>query len=126
VALFRKKKGQEQSKVDSARPLVSRPSVFCRVCNAYRPFTRCWMRTAPVQVCTSCGAVFEDPAKLYDLHLPACPRCGEYIEHPGFEYGLCDACGSKYEIVEGAKPGLLPNKRQRDAMDLHGKARSHD
>jgi len=67
--------------------------------------------------------VFDDPAGLYRRALPVCARCGEYLEHPGFEYGLCDGCGSKYELVAGAKPGLLPNLKQRQEMDKHGKSR---
>ena len=84
--------------------------------------TRCWVRTAYLTQCMCCGLAFENPAALYQRNQPACPRCGEFLEHPGFEYGLCDVCGSKYELVAGAKPGLLPNKRQRDEMNKHGKA----
>ena len=50
----------------------------------------------------------------------------EFLEQPGFEYGQCDGCRSKYELVTGAKPGLLPNKQQRAEMDKVGKARSVD
>lgn len=46
------------------------------------------------------------------------------LEQPGFDYGLCDCCGSKFEIVEGTKPGWMPNKDQRAAMARFGKART--
>lgn len=95
--------------------------VFCRTCDAQRVFSRCWQRTAPVTVCTGCKTPFDDPAALYRQNQPSCPRCGEFLEHPGFDYGLCDTCNSKYEIVPGTKPSLLPNKKQRDDMDKLGK-----
>jgi hypothetical protein len=70
--------------------------------------------------------VFENPAALYNKNQPACPTCGEFLEQPGFEYGLCDGCGSKYEIMQGTVPSLLPNKKQRHAMNKVGKSWSKD
>jgi hypothetical protein len=58
--------------------------------------------------------------------MPACPQCGELLEHPGFEYGLCDVCGSKHELVPGTRPSLLPNKVQREAMAKHGRVWRHE
>lgn len=106
-------------------PLVGR-ELHCGVCEDRRMFTRTWRRVRPMRGCPCCQTPFEDPARLYARHQPACPRCGEPLEHPGFDYGLCDGCGSKYEIVEGAKPGLLPNRQQRANMEKHGKAWSKD
>ena len=108
---------------DKVRPLPAR-RVFCATCNSEQTFTRCWTRPAMLRACTCCKTAFPDPAALYKRRLPACPQCGEYLEHPNFEYGLCDGCGSKFEIMPGAKPGLLPNREQRQEMDKHGKARS--
>ncbi len=71
--------------------------------------------------CPCCGLEFGDPEPFYKEIQPACPQCGEFLEQPGFEYGLCDGCGSKYELMPGTKPGLLPNKEQRAEMDTHGK-----
>lgn len=71
--------------------------------------------------CTACGLAFPNPAELYKKFQPVCPRCGEYLEQPGFEYGLCDGCGSKFELVVGAKPGLLANRQQREEMNKLGK-----
>jgi hypothetical protein len=95
---------------------------FCRICNARQHVTRCWLQVDPVNPCTGCGTAFPDPAALYKKFQPACPRCGEFLEQPGFEYGLCDGCGSKYELVPGTKPGLLPNRTQRAAMAKYGHA----
>src|SRR5688500_1112153 len=89
-------------------PLVGR-RVYCRICGDERQFTRCWRRTAMVRACTSCGLHFENPRALYAKFQPACPQCAEPLEQPGFDYGFCDGCGSKYEIMEGTRPGLLPN-----------------
>jgi len=93
-------------------------TAFCRICDERRQFSACWVRTAPVQRCTCCGTVFPDPRKLYQQNLPACPKCGEFLECAGFQYGLCDGCGSKYELMPGTRPGLLPNKKQRARMKL--------
>ena len=108
---------------EDLRPLVGR-EVYCRVCDAARMFTRCWRRGSVMRQCPCCGLVFENPAVPYKLFAPACPKCAEPLEQPGFDYGICDGCGSKYEIVEGTKPGLLPNFQQRKDMDRHGKAKA--
>ena len=65
---------------------------------------------------------FEDLDMVYRRFQPACPACQEFLEQPGFEYGFCDGCGSKYEIMTGSKPGLLPNKAQRAEMNKHGRS----
>jgi hypothetical protein len=75
-----------------------------------------------VMRCSCCGLVFENPAALYKRLQAACPKCGEFLEQPGFEYGLCDGCGSRYELVPGTKPSLLPNRAQRAAMAKYGRA----
>jgi len=122
VALF--SRGDRESKdpsVTQTRPVLGREA-FCRICGSRQQFTRCWLRVGYVAPCPSCGAVFNDPAALYKKTLPECPRCGEYLEQPGFEYGLCDGCGSKFEVVAGSKPSLLPNKQQRAEMEKLGHA----
>ena len=123
MALFGKgEKGKAKPGQDpnAGVPVMSQRA-HCRVCDDYRSFSKCWRRVNPLTQCTACGAPFEDPGKLYEKFQPACPRCGEFLEQPGFEYGLCDTCGSRYELVSGTKPGLLPNKQQRAEMDKHGK-----
>lgn len=102
---------------EGARPIMGQ-TAFCRICDGRRQFSRCWLRAAPVRRCTCCGMVFPDPRKLYHLNLPACPQCGEFLECAGFQYGLCDGCGSKFELMPGTRPGLLPNKKQRAQMKL--------
>jgi hypothetical protein len=79
------------------------------------------MRLSFVTKCTGCGAILDNPEPLYAEFQPACPRCGEFLEQPHFIYGLCDGCGSKFELMDGTKPGLLPNRQQRAAMEAHGK-----
>lgn len=101
-------------------PIVGR-TIHCRVCGADRQLSRCWRRTALMRRCPCCGTIFESPGKLYREFQPSCPKCEEPLEQAGFDYGLCDGCGSKYEIIEGTKPGLLPNRQQRAAMAQHGK-----
>lgn len=125
MALFgrggNKEKTPEDPEANRVRPVVGRKA-FCRVCNAHKDFTRCWLRVAHVTRCACCAMVYEDPAALYNRSMPTCPRCGEYLEQPGFEYGLCDGCGSKFELMASARPSLLPNKTQRAEMDKYGKA----
>ena len=104
----------------TARPLAGHEA-FCRVCNRRQQFSRCWLRVDPIRQCPCCKTVFENPGALYKEVQPICPRCGEYLEQPGFEYGLCDGCGSKYELVAGTQPGLLPSLEQRGEMEKHGK-----
>ncbi len=127
MALFGQKK-RDADKPSPAPPVrqVMGREVYCAVCKAYRAFSRCWLRVVSVAKCTCCGLEFPAPEAVYRKHLPACPRCGEYLEHPGFEYGLCDTCGSKFELVQGAKPGLLPNRTQRESMSVYGKTWSKD
>ena len=91
-------------------PIVGK-KFFCRKCDGDRMMTQSWRRVTPVTKCTCCGLDFENPAALYKKHQPLCPRCAEPLEQPGFDYGLCDGCGSKFEIVAGTQPGLLPNQR---------------
>ncbi len=79
-----------------------------------------------VRQCPCCGLAFDDPVQLYRRFQAVCPQCAEPLEQPGFDYGLCNSCGSKFEIVEGTKPGLLPNRQQRAEMDKHGKVWSPD
>lgn len=79
--------------------------------------TDCWRRLRYVSECECCGLVFTDVGALYEAHQPACPDCQELLEQPGFEYGLCDECGSKFEIVGDMIPNLLPNRAQREEMD---------
>jgi hypothetical protein len=125
VALFGRGGGKEKTPQDPeatrVRPVVGRKA-FCRICNAHRDFSRCWLPVAPMTRCACCGMVYEEPALLYKRTMPTCPRCGEYLEQPGFEYGLCDTCGSKFELAGGTRPSLLPNKAQRAEMDKFGKA----
>lgn len=120
--LFGKKDGAEspQKKVSQARPTVGRESL-CRICSTRRQFTRCWLRVDMMTQCPGCGDEFQNPAQLYAQFQPLCPKCEEYLEQPGFEYGFCDVCGSKHELVTGAKPGLLPNRQQRAEMNKNGK-----
>lgn len=77
-----------------------------------------------VRACTSCGMPFPNAGELYRGFQPSCPQCGEFLEHPGFDYGICDNCGSKFELPDGAKPGLLPNKEQRHRMGIIGPVRN--
>ena len=122
MALFgkRDKDASAQAATPQVRPVPGKQA-FCRVCNARQSFSRCWMRLGFVPQCACCGTVFENAAALYGHFQPVCPMCGEYLEQPGFEYGLCDGCGSKYELVEGTKPGMLPNRKQRADMEKFGK-----
>jgi hypothetical protein len=125
MALFgrsdKEKEAGGSSDAPPPRPVMGREG-YCRICNKRVMFTRCWQRPRPLAKCEACGAPFDNPAAVYGKTIPACPRCGEYLEQPGFEYGMCDGCGSKYEFVQGAKPSLLPNRVQREAMDKIGRA----
>ena len=102
--------------------LVGR-EVYCSVCGKLQSFTRCWRRVRPEPQCPCCGMTFEDLRSLYAHAQPACPNWAEPLEQPDFDYGLCDGCGSKFEVVEGTKPSLFPNREQRREMDKHGKSR---
>lgn len=129
MALFRrndaaKDEAKPASSTPEARSVIAR-NVYCRICEAYTNFSKCWLRIKPLTKCMGCGTAWPNPRSLYEETQPSCPTCGEWLEFPGFEYGLCDVCGSKYELVEGAKPSLIPNKKQRDAMDAVGKSWRH-
>lgn len=125
MALFGRGEKKEPSKETPegsvARPVMGREAL-CRLCNKRPMFSRCWLRVDRCSRCSCCGLVFDDLNRVYGRIMPTCPRCGEYLEQPGFEYGLCDVCGSKYELVAGTKPSLLPNKAQRAAMEKRGRA----
>lgn len=125
MALFGRKTEKVSAKPESTMRQAAPRTAYCRICNADKQFTTCWERTGMLQQCTFCRHPFDNPAKLYQRNLPACPSCGEFLEHPTFIYGLCSGCGSKFELMPGTKPSLLPNKRQRDAMDKHGKSWSN-
>lgn len=125
MALFRRKAEAASGEPPAAQPrlpLVSR-HVYCAVCESEQDFSPCWRRAGHPTRCDACGQQFEDVAQLYKQVLPACPHCEEPLEQPGFDYGTCTTCGSKFEIMEGTKPTLLPNRAQRAAMDMHGRAR---
>ena len=120
MALFSRGDKGKQAGGAEAVVVVGRRA-HCRICDDYRPFSKCWLRMRQMTRCPGCDSAFEDVAELYRKFQPACPQCGEFLEQPGFEYGLCDSCGSKFELVQGTKPGLLPNRRQRAEMDKLGK-----
>lgn len=120
MALFRR--GKSKKAKSGKTPLTPRRA-YCRICEAERKMTQCWRRLGPVETCEACDTAFEDPAALYEKFQPACPQCDEFLEQPGFEYGLCDECGSKFELVEGMTANLLPNRAQRERMNQHGRAR---
>jgi hypothetical protein len=102
-------------------PLMAREA-WCSVCHKSTRFTRVWRCAHPLSACSACGCEFDMPELIYDRIQPTCPKCEEPMEQPGFDYGLCDCCGSKFELVEGTKPGLLPNKYQRAEMRKHGRS----
>lgn len=125
MAFFRRKKTGDPTptKPSSERILVGRES-YCRICKDVRTLTRCWHRVGLLSTCPCCQLVFDEPRALYAKNQPMCPRCGEYLEQPGFDYGLCDGCGTKYELAEGTRPGFMPNKEQRTEMERYGRSRS--
>lgn len=94
---------------------------YCRICDARRVFTHCWKRQTMQSGCKCCGTGFELPEKHYKRSQPRCPKCEEYLEQPGFEYGICDGCGSKFELMKGTPANLLPNAQQREEMNKVGK-----
>lgn len=124
MALFSRggNKEEKQPKGESIHPLVGKEHL-CQVCGGRRMFTRSWRRVHPLAQCPLCGVPFESVQKVYSQFQPQCPRCEEPLEQPGFDYGFCDGCGSKFEIVAGTKPGLLPNRQQREAMKKFGTTR---
>lgn len=119
--LSRRKEKTKTSGQTQRFPLMARDA-WCSVCTKTTRFTRIWRCAQKLDSCSACGFDFEVPEMIYSRTQPACPRCEEPLEQPGFDYGLCDYCGSKFELVEGTKPGLLPNKRQRDEMRKHGRS----
>lgn len=124
MGLFGGRNNQDKAPDSASRPTKRQlpgRKVYCRVCDTEQTFSIVWVRVEPVTTCHACRTPFANPAALYDLVPPACPQCGEYLEHPGFEYGFCDVCHSKYEVMPGTKPNLLPNKAQRDAMNKVGR-----
>ena len=129
MGLFRRNKTAENTPAAAADGpgggvlTIARES-HCRICKGVRHFSTCWLRPRPLTACTNCNTPFDNPQALYAMRQPACPHCGEFLEHPGFEYGQCDGCGSKYELVEGCVPSLIPNAKQRDAMNTIGRSRS--
>jgi hypothetical protein len=127
MGLFQRRKAVSEAAQPKPEARQTHPrEVFCRLCDEYRQFSKCWLRLGRIAQCPSCGEAFSDPAALYKQNQPACPSCGEFLEHTGFEYGLCDVCGSKYELVQGALPSLLPNRKQREDMNLTGQSWSPD
>lgn len=124
VALFGKKGGGKQRGGEAGGTVPTLPrSTYCRICAAERKATKCWRRTQQQNECECCSLRFENPEALYQRTQPSCPQCGEFLEQPGFEYGVCDDCGSKYELVDGTPPGLLPNLEQRKEMNKRGRIR---
>lgn len=119
MSLFDKLRGNKSSNRSTSTPLPGR-SARCRICNKESHFSKCWRRDAPISQCTGCGTKFDQPNDYYRTHQPACPHCGEFLEQPGFEYGICDECGSKFELVTGTVPALLPNSEQRAQMNPYG------
>jgi len=127
MSLFGRRKNNATGGAVADDPRLLPPrQVYCQVCQEERRFSRCWLRVRLLTQCTACGQAFENPSKLYNHVNPACPRCGEHLEHRGFEYGQCDVCGSKYEVMEHTKPSLLPNAAQRAEMAKHGIMRYRD
>ena len=108
MALFskgnRKKKALEAEGPASKSRLVPGRVAYCLLCGDRQQFTRCWMRIGRISQCPGCGAAFSDPANIYAQFQPAFPHCGEFLEQPGFEYGLCDGCGSKHNSCKAARP----------------------
>lgn len=128
MALFGKTeqgKRQKGSDIESKVP-VPPQEWYCRICDARQVFTRCWKRQTVQVGCKCCGMGFEHPEEHYKTSQPRCPKCEEYLEQPGFEYGICDGCGSKFELLQGSPANLLPSSKQREEMDKVGKIRRLD
>ena len=116
--------GGKEGAAQETFPLVKKQAT-CGVCGDVRSFTRVWRRAVMMSRCPNCGLIFPESEELYKRFQPACPQCEEPLEQPGFEYGYCDQCGSKFELMDGSKPGLLPNQAQRMEMRKHGKSWSY-
>jgi uncharacterized protein YbaR (Trm112 family) len=129
MALFKRGKGKDAAKgsagANDVYPVPGK-TAFCKVCNSDQQFSRVWHRAERLRQCPDCSLVFNVDHDPYQRFQPACPQCKAPVESDGFEYGYCDGCGSKYELADGTKPGLLPNKAQREAMDRVGRAWSKD
>lgn len=129
MALFKKSSAggspPQQGGAPNRQPTLA-TRAYCRICRADRPFSSCWQRLRQVAKCECCGLDFPNPAKLYEPFQPMCPRCEEFLEQPNFEYGICDGCGSKFELMSGIPPGLLPNRAQREAMNKIGRIRRNE
>jgi hypothetical protein len=123
MGLFGRRKADKEAGANVKKDIniLVGKSFVCRICSVERSFTKCWRRVNPLRRCQCCATPFENPGLLYSQPSPVCPKCGELLEQPGFDYALCDGCGSKFEVMDGTKPGLLPNKRQREEMAKHGK-----
>ncbi|MCD6287743.1 MAG: hypothetical protein J7M12_01375 [Candidatus Hydrogenedentes bacterium] len=121
--MFRKRNDTQQGSRDNVDRMEPR-QVFCRVCGKVTQFSYVWRRKSPQVYCMNCGLEFDDVQSLYNKFGPKCPRCDEPIESIGFDYGLCDECGSKYELVAGSKPSWLPNQAQREEMNRFGRSRN--
>ncbi len=113
--------GKRAEQTMEAYPLVAKQA-WCSVCDKTQTFTKVWRRAVMMRRCPNCGMEFDEPSLLYQRTQPICLQCREPLEQPSFDYGFCDGCGSKFELMDGAKPGLLPNQAQRNEMDKHGKS----
>jgi len=121
-AMFRKQEKGEPAR-DNIQRLPSR-EVFCRICNKATTFSHVWKRISPQSYCMNCGYEFPDVDLVYMPFGPRCPQCEEPLEAAGFDYGLCDECSSKYELVPHTKPSWLPNQAQREKINQQGRSRN--
>lgn len=121
--MFKKREESQQVSRDNVERLEPR-EVFCRVCEKKTQFSYVWRRKSPQIYCMNCNLEFTDVQSLYNKFGPKCPQCEEPLESLDFDYGLCDDCGSKYELVAGSKPSWLPNQAQREDMNRTGRARN--
>ena len=123
----REAKNSAKSAAGSSPETVPLPPfhTYCRICDDKQTFTKRWRRIRLALNCEHCGIILDEVRELIDTFQPACPRCEEFLEQPAWEYGICDGCASKYELLEGTQPNLLPNKFQREQMDRIGKTRRH-
>lgn len=119
MSVFRKKTagGPRNPETVPLPPTIA----YCRICDDRATFTKRWRRVHVAGRCACCGLEFSAVPHMIEAFQPQCPRCFEYIEQPTFEYGECDGCGSKFELLDGTYPNLLPNKFQREQMDKVGK-----
>jgi len=120
--MFRKQDRMEPVR-DSVQQLAPR-QVYCRICDKETAFSQIWKRLSEQTYCMNCGHEFQEVAILYGRIAPRCPQCDEPLESRGFDYGLCDECTSKFELVPGTKPSWLPNQAQREEINKHGRSRN--